>query len=55
MADDPIALLDQLTPEQITARIKKLDSERRALCALLRAARARDRQRRRQEVPRGKR
>jgi hypothetical protein len=40
---DPIALLRQLTPEQVRTRLAELDAERRALGVVLRSLTARDR------------
>ncbi|MBI1913617.1 MAG: hypothetical protein HYS12_02510 [Planctomycetes bacterium] len=40
---DPQALLESLDAARLTARLRELDRERRALLVLLRAARARQR------------
>jgi hypothetical protein len=39
---DPESILKQLDPEQLAAKLRELDGDRRAVMILLRAARARE-------------
>jgi hypothetical protein len=47
---DPVGLVDSLEPDVIRARINELDRQGRALRVLLRAAIARERVTRRQQI-----
>jgi len=46
---DPLEVLRQLTPEQVSARIAALDGERTTLARLLRSMRAGERAKKRSE------
>jgi len=46
---DPIAILEQLDPEDLRTRLDQLDRQRSAILVLLRAARARQRKLSRRE------